>query len=143
MKKMSLQMRVWDINAKKMCEVKYIRWLANGNIASIGCGDETGFQTRLRPRDCELMRPTGLKDKKGVKIYEGDIIEVQWVEDETFDRGEVQWVDAGFGFVMEGEGFIHQPRHLKEKSVADIWDDPSVLIIEVIGNIYQHSELLK
>lgn len=74
---------------------------------------------------------TGLKDKNGKEIYEGDICNCR--EYECF--GKVEWnnEEAGFYFcvVMEGGGF-------EEEHLYDYVDE-----LEVIGNIYENPELLE
>ena len=75
----------------------------------------------------ELMQYTGLKDKNGVEIYEGDILRIgsSLIE-------EVKWVGVGdwVGAKQPMVGFI---------SYETIYPKP----IEVIGNIYENPELLR
>ena len=74
---------------------------------------------------------TGLADKHGKEIYEGDIIRIQYEGGPLI--GSVKFEDGWFGFqVQETENI---PQHF---SPFGIQDKP-----EVIGNIYENPELLK
>lgn len=125
-----IRFRVWDRRNKTMQPVKYLRWLNNDNIASIGCGDEKGYQERLRPRDCELMQFTGHEDKNGVEIYEGDI-----VKDLSVAINQVVFYSlqrAAFKIGARGEKTQYDKQN-------PFWNDNCL----VIGNIYENPELLK
>jgi len=87
-----------------------------------------------------VMQYTGLKDKNGKEIYEGDIVHMrEEVHEIVFGKigYDGNWNGlTGFGFMDktendEGESFLE----------LNYYDDPKE--IEVIGNIYEHPELLE
>jgi len=128
-----IKFRAWH----KSCEVM-IDWdnLKYSNKFK-GTSDLSLFYDILftRKHDFETMQFTGLKDKKGKEIYEGDIV--------VFDRGIGNWTghrmsttheivfsEEVFAFVMNySNSYIKLRKH---------WN----YIYEVIGNIYENKELL-
>lgn len=78
--------------------------------------------------DYELMQFTGLLDKNGKEIYEGDIISNQYT-----DNYLVVFRDGGFKLTPEpqGEGFVGDCSEF------------NCMVREVIGNVYENPELLK
>ncbi|WP_437770644.1 YopX family protein [Arthrobacter sp. KNU40] len=80
---------------------------------------------------------TGVKDKNGAEIYEGDILEHRpsdYDPEERWDRYEVKWHNHGFVAAWERDP------ELKNKDNDGLND--SHLDIELIGNIHETPELL-
>lgn len=120
--------RVWDKQTERMHIVSGIDF-NDGLVSSVNIWHE-GWPWVLEPDEIVLMQSTGLKDKNGVDVYQGDIIrctrgcphEVIWLEKYggTFFGGMPAWYLSGLS-----NGYSWTGRE------------------EVIGNIYENSELLE
>lgn len=96
-----IKFRAWDKKKKKM----YLPYV-NTTMTHGECIDEF--------TDDELMQFTGLLDRNGREIYEGDVVK----GDENINNWTVEWDSAGY------------------------WNCMRVPEIEIIGNIYEHPELI-
>ena len=116
---MKIKFRAWDKSQNKMLSVNLISF----GEKCFNCPDEKwGLWHNYSKRgDCELMQYTGLKDKNGKEIYEGDI--VNWTTEDVNDV--VRFKDGTF-------------------MIGDVCSfNVSVSNLEVIGNIYENPDLLK
>ena len=78
---------------------------------------------------------TGLKDRNGVKIFEGDVVRYVLHDDNPPDLtglGAVEWQNERNRFDLHKHDFVGS-------ALACLDDDE----LEVIGNIYDNPELLK
>lgn len=115
--------RVWHKAEKKMFGVDYLHFTPNGQLYELLAGLWHRF---VAVDDFELMQYTGLKDKNGREIYEGDILKVnggepnfEFVSPVIFDRGAFRMA------AVYDQGF------------------PAKEDMEVIGSIYENPELVR
>ena len=128
-----IKFRCWDTENKQMLKVQELDF------------EDTFYGGRLSIRtdqyndyfdieDMILMQYTGLKDKNGKEIYEGDIVKFRFKEDrEEFPDliGYIEYQSTFAAFrIMSNQGSFK----------IDITE---IKFIEVIGNIYDNKNLLE
>lgn len=81
-------------------------------------------------REAELMQYTGLKDRNGKEIYEGDLFKLE----NHWDTYQVSFKKGSYGIEgVSGSPFISFERISRE----------DYELSEVIGNIYENPELIE
>lgn len=107
----------------------------NENIILVDYNGDGDCEYTFLTNDISLMQSTGLKDKNGNEIYEGDIC--RWTDPEPFD-GEIisdvfiaRYSDEFLKWIGENNN-----------SYDDLYDFTDDRQLELIGNIYENPELL-
>lgn len=128
-----IKFRAWNKEKKIMCyenEDQSSDYLDGWSASDIQVINQT-LNSDFTKQRYDFMQYTGLKDKNGKEIYEGDIVEWSGFKMEIF-WGE----DIGIGY-----GFCWRPcgdNRYYHESMTGFIDE-----YEVIGNIYENQDLLK
>lgn len=126
--------RAWDTHEQKMfANNELIIW--NGNVYAndskkLTCNNLKGWSID----DEYLMQSTGLKDKNGKEIFEGDILAVE--TDEEVVNLNVFWDEEHALFMFESK------KYNEKDLLAELVEDKAYPF-EIIGNIYENPELLE
>lgn len=98
---------------------------------------ELGYIEHLE--EWELMQYTGLTDKAGKEIYEGDFLQWEDWQQELTEKPDIYvaaWLSEAAKFVLKcyRGGLYLEPQDISFRSCKEF---------EVIGNLYENPELLK
>lgn len=129
-----IKFRCWDIENKEMLEVQELDYADSYDGQPMI--RTTMYNDYFDTEDMILMQYTGLKDKNGKEIYEGDIIYCkQYIGgncvEYCIEKGYVCFNDGEFGLYRK-QGYYQSLYKFKEYDYE----------FEVIGNIYDNPELL-
>lgn len=123
-----------------MREIKFRAWDKVHKLMYDWDGDYPKFKDELvaddfTDDDLAIMQYTGLKDRHGKEIYEGDI--VRFSNNQIHDQTTVvcQWLDFRTGFVYK---FLTGQYKGQFTDMTDTWRE-----YEVIGNIFENPEPLE
>lgn len=130
-----IKFRAWDkLNKRMNLEVVGLHWVAKGGARG---GDRLdaieGLEdthSRCDTQNFILLQYTGLKDKNGKEIYEGDILKWGLGEDKALTT--IEFFDGAFRF--SGDQVVQEDECLGDYGFEQYG--------EVIGNIFENPELL-
>lgn len=144
-----IKFRAWDKKNKKIYIQGENVYMDMQIINYILCPKDTEDYFGFNYKDYELMQYTGLNDKNGKEIFEGDIVVQEgylWFDDgQPNYRGTVEWIYSQWQVVAhcvnpEKSGISDG---INEGLNDEGFDEGESSEWEVIGNVYENPELLK
>ena len=131
----NLKFRAWDKANKEMLKIEVLDFF----FKEIRVLKNNGSRFSTKFENVEIMQSMGLKDKNGVEIFEGDIVNCGYLfngspfdelDEYEEEKGVVKFLNCGF--------------NIKFKNDTNLFIDimESCEDIEVIGNIYENKELI-
>ena len=131
--KREIKFRAWDVVDKRMILPDI--WMSRL------CGEGVSLEEILGNEEYAVMQFTGLKDKNGKEIYEGDIVEFK---EKHYDKPYsfvVSWDDISASFVCND--FKERYYRWLSSMTIDTHFSIKYEYKKIVGNIYENPELLK
>jgi len=143
-----IKFRVWDTMEKRFI---YLYSPNQQHFIIDLNGQFHNLQNGSGGDDYVIQQYTGLKDKNNDLVYDGDIVKIKrcytrpfvnskneidykFIDDGEIEVGQVLWAPFCQKYIVSYEHFRYDD--------TEDFDTPSHRV-EVIGNIFEHSELLK
>lgn len=129
--------RAWDVLAEKMIDeilmISFVRKEIIGKFSDGSTSVPLKFEDERNGEDVILMQSTGLVDKNGKEIFEGDVVRQVRTQPTTGNE-----IITGVVTMLEGACLIMNDY---EQLASVLWSETDEN--EIIGNVYENPELLE
>ncbi len=137
--------RMWDKELQTMLDVSLIDFKKGVLVGEHWEFGETNF---MNFDEIVLMQSTGLVDKNGKEIFEGDILEIQGIK-MIVKFGSYKYLETSknnghlLGILHDGLGFYVECINVADPDRISPFEPETLKESAVIGNIYENPELLE
>lgn len=124
----NLKFRVWDKTNKEMLNIDVL----NLFLEEVVVLENDGSAFSMKFKDVELMQSTGLFDKDGKEIFEGDILTDEGsFENDCWDYATIKFDETDYTYYL----------HWKNEEVCENITECKKYV--VAGNIFENKDLLE
>lgn len=135
--------RAWLKNDKEMIDADEIHWYG-GQVDFIG----DGITFMRKADEIELMQSTGLFNKNGQEIFEGDVLEIREIR-MVVKFGSYEYIESSksnghtIGVVYDGLGFYVECINATDPDDISPFEPETLKESAIIGNVFENSEILE
>lgn len=122
--------RAWDKEFKEMVQVDALVF----DEQLIKATYKNGNVVKEDLKNYVLMQSTGLTDKNGKEIFEGDILSIETDEENVKVKIEVSWDSKHALFVFESK------KYNEKEALGELFED-NPYPFKIIGNVWEDQEL--
>ena len=136
--------RVWLTDIDQMLRVKAL--VFEKDKTRCVCG--YSFDFYLEDENATIMQSTGLKDKNGKEIFEGDVLEIQGIK-MIVKFGSYKYLETSknnghvLGILHDGLGFYVECINAADPDNISPFEPETLKESVVIGNRFENPELLE
>jgi hypothetical protein len=132
--------RAWYVLAEEMIDeilmISFVRKEVVGKFSDGSTSVPLKFEDKRNGEDVILMQSTGLFDKNGKEIFEGDVIAIE-VDDTGTPINARVFQNSEIGILM-----FHVFEDDEDVPMVELLEDNSVAFA-IIGNIYENQDILE
>ena len=144
--------RAWYVLAEEMINeilmISFVRKEIIGKFRNGSTSVPLKFEDKRNGEDVILMQSTGLKDKNGQEIFEGDILEIQGIK-MIVKFGSYEYIESSksnghtLGVVYDGIGFYVDCINAADPDRISPFEPKTLKESTIIGNRFENRELLE
>lgn len=144
--------RAWYVLAEEMIDeilmISFLRKEIIGKFSNGYISVPLKFEDKRNGEDVILMQSTGLKDKNGKEIFEGDVLEIQGII-MVVKFGSYEYIESSksnghtIGVVYDGLGFYVECINATDPDRISLFEPKTLKESAIIGNAFENSELLE
>lgn len=130
-----IKFRAWDLEKRRYGEVRHIDYNFEREISSVWCWFSVHEREVYLPEGTFVLEQyTGLKDKHGKEIYEGDIVKLEMWDDRLEKMVYIHTTE-----VIWNTRYARFDTTHRDVLSDELADD----CFEVVGNIHENHELVE